>query len=182
MLIALSAYMIYHIVLSFQRLEVFKNGIRYRNSLLQQRSFYWSELSGVTSTATRSTIFGKNLRTVPGGKIYPKSGRAIDLSNRIEGVPKLIRTVKSNIYPLLWPEMKTEFLHGEIIQFGRISLSKDYLHLSRKKIPWNSVDKVWVDSGYLVVELHEDSNGRVPISNICNLELMLKVVDWGFQA
>jgi hypothetical protein len=166
---------------AFQRLEVFAKGFRYRNRILQQRSYFWADLAGITSSATRSTILGKNLRTIPGGKIYPKSGRPIDLSNRIEGVPKLIKIVKSNIYPLLWPVMKSEFLQGENIQFGHISLSKDFLQISKKKTPWSSVDKLWVDSGYLVVELHEDSKGRVPISKILNLELLLKVIDWGFQ-
>ena len=181
LLIILTTYIIFRILLSFQRLEVFKKGFRFRNSFLQQRSYLWAELSGITSSATKSTIFGKNLRTIPGGRIYPKSGRPIDLSNRIEGVPKLIKIVKSNIYPLLWPGMKSGFLQGENIQFGRISLSKDYLQISKKKIPWSSVDKLWVDSGYLVVEVREDSKGQVPISNILNLELLLKVVDWGFQ-
>jgi hypothetical protein len=181
LLIILITFILLRVILSFQRLEVFKRGFRFRNSFLQQRTYVWEELSGITSSATRSTIFGKNLRTIPGGRIYPKSGRPIDLSNRIEGVPKLIKIVKSNIYPLLWPGMKSGFLHGEYIQFGRISLSKDYLQISKKEIPWRSVDKLWVDSGYLVVEFRKDSKGRVPISNILNLELLLKVVDWGFQ-
>jgi len=181
LLILLITFILIRLMLSFQRLEVFKKGFRFRNSFLLQRSYLWAELSGITSSATRSTIFGKNLRTIPGGRIYPKSGRPIDLSKRIEGVPKLIKIVKSNIYPLLWPGLKSGFLHGEDIQFGRISLNKDYLKISKKKFPWSSVDKLWVDSGYLVVELREDSKGQVPISNILNLELLLKVVDWGFQ-
>jgi hypothetical protein len=181
LLVVLTAYILFRILLSFQRLEIFKNGFRSRNSFLQKRSYLWRELSGITSSATRLTIFGKNLRTVPVGRIFPKSGKPIYLSNRIEGVPKLIRIVKSNIYPLLWPGLKSGFLQGEHIQFGRISLNKDFLQISKKKIPWSSVDKIWVDSGYLVVELREDSEGRIPLSNILNLELLLKVVDWGFQ-
>lgn len=93
----------------------------------------------------------------------------------------MIKIVKSKIYPLLWPEMKREFLHGGDIQFGRISLNKDYLLFAKKKIPWNSVDSLWVDSGSLVVDVREETNGRVPISQIINLELLLRVVDWGFQ-
>lgn len=180
-LVLLAIYIFFAILLSLQRLEVFSRGLTYRNSLLQKRAYLWSDLIGITSSATKSTIFGKNLRTIPKGRIYPKNGRPIDLSTRIEGIPKLIKIIKSNLYPLLWPEMKTSFLNGEILQFGRISINKDYISIANKNTPWNNVRKIWVDSGYLIVELHQASSGRVPISQILNLELLLKVVDWGFQ-
>jgi hypothetical protein len=181
LLLMFATYLFFRIMQSFQRLEVFSKGIRYRNYLLQTRIYQWSDLSGITSSATKTTLFGRDLRTIPGGRIYPKSGKPIDLTSRIQGVPKLIKIVKSKIYPLLWPEMKREFLHGGDIQFGRISLNKDYLLFAKKKIPWNSVDSLWVDSGSLVVDVREETNGRVPISQIINLELLLRVVDWGFQ-
>lgn len=181
LLVALAAYLFFRLMLSFQRIEVFNGGICYRKSLLQQRSYLWSDLFGISSSATRSTLFGKNLRTIPSGKIIPREGKPIELTNRFEGMPKLIRIIKSNIYPIIWPELKTGFLHGENLHFGRISLDKKYLSISKKKIPWNRVKKIWVDSGFLVVEMYRDPKGRVPLSQILNLELLLKVVDWGFQ-
>lgn len=181
LLIVLAIYLLFLILRSFQRLEVFSEGIRYRNRLFQQRSYLWSDLFGISTSATRSTLLGKNLRTIPSGRIIPKYGRPIELSNRLEGVPKLIRIIKSNLYPIIWPEMKTGFLQGENLHFGRISLDKNYLSIAKKKIPWNTIKKIWVDSGYLVVEMYRDSKGRVPLSQILNLELLLKVVDWGFQ-
>ena len=181
LLIVLATYLFFLILRSYQRLEVFSDGIRYRNRLLQQRSYLWSDLFGISTSATRSTLLGKNLRTIPRGKIIPKNGRPIELSNRVEGVPKLISIIKSNLYPIIWPEMKTGFLEGENLHFGRISIDKNHLSIAKKKIPWNRVKKIWVDSGYLVVDMYRDPKGRVPLSQILNLELLLKVVDWGFQ-
>ena len=178
---ALIIYLGILLLLSFQRVEVFSEGFRYRNSFLRQRSYLWSDLFGISSSATSSTIFGHHLRTLPTGKIYPKSGRAIDLSNRLEGVPKLIRIIKSNLYPILWPELKTVFLQGDYVQFGRISLNNNNLLIAKKKIPWISIKKLHVDSGFLVVEMYRDSKGKVPLSQILNLELLLKIVDIGFQ-
>lgn len=180
-LIVLAAYLLFLLLLSFQRIEIFDDGIRYRNSLLQERIYMWSEIYGISSSATRSTILGRSFRTIPSGRIIPKNGKPIDLSNQLEGVPNLIRIIKSKVYPLLWTEMKTGFLEGECLQFGRIALDKTYLSIAKKRIPWTTVKKIGVDSGFLVIDMYRGSSGRVPLSQILNLELLLKVVDWGFQ-
>jgi hypothetical protein len=181
LLIVLVAYFIYRILISLQRIEVFNKGIRYRTRTFRNRSYRWSDLSGITSSATQSSIFGKNFNTNPGGRIYPNSGKPIELTNRFQDVPRLIKIVKSNIYPLIWPQLKSIFRRGGSTEFGRITVSKEQVQISNKVIPWTSVNRVRVDSGFLVVELRRDSNRRVPISNIPNLELLLQVIEWGFQ-
>jgi hypothetical protein len=181
LLIGISTYFLYRLLISLQWIEIYKNGIRLRTSFFRQRTFHWSELSGITSSATKLTMFGKDLRTIPGGRIIPKSGSPIQLTNRFQDTPKLIKIVKSNIYPLVWPALKTTFRNGEMHQFGQISLCRDYLQISDDKIPWNAINRICVDSGFLVVELRGDSNKRVSILNISNLELLLKVIDWGCQ-
>ena len=181
LLIILVAYFIYLILISSQRIEVFEKGIRYRTSTFRHRSYRWSDLSGITSSASRSSIFGKNFNTTPAGRIYPKSGKPIELTNKFQDIPKLIKIVKSKIYPLIWPQIKSVFRRGGSTGFGHISVSKDLVQISNKKISWTSVNRVSVNSGFLVVELRRDSNRRVSISNIINLELLLRIIDWGFQ-
>ncbi len=181
LLVVIGIFFLNRISISFQRIEVFKNGIQFRTRLLSHRSYRWSDLSGIASSATRLTFFGKIIRTSAGGRIYPTFGKPIELTNRFQNIPILIKIVKSNIYPLILPALKSIFRTGGSNQFGRISLSKDYFQISKKKLPWDSVDRIWVDAGYLVVELRGDSNQRVLISEIPNLELLLQVIDWGFQ-
>ena len=181
LLLILVAYLVYHILISLKRIEVFEEGIRYRTSTFRHRSYLWSDLSGITSSASRFSIFGKNFNTTPGGRIYPNSGQPIELTNKFQDVPRLIKIVKSKIYPLIWPQIKSIFRRGGSTVFGRITVSKDQMQISNKSIPWISVSRVWVNSGFLVVELRGDSNRRESISNIINLELLLRIIDWGFQ-
>ncbi len=181
LLVGTMAYFLYRLMISLQKIEIYQNGLQLKTNFLHQRSFHWSDLSGISSSATKFTIFGKHIRTIPGGKIIPNTGKPILLTNRYHDLPKLIRIVKSYIYPLIWPQVETTFRNGGSNQFGRVSLCQDFLQISNKKIPWEAVNKIWVDSGFLVVELRGDSKERVSISNILNLELLLKVIDRGFQ-
>lgn len=178
-LILLTAYFLYRMLISTQRLEVFEKGVQYRSFLLRRYSYDWSEISGISSSATRTTIFGREIRTIPSGVIFLYNGKSIDLTNNIQNIPRLVAIMKSNIYPLIWPTLKSLFRSGEAAHFGRLRLTRDYIQIARKRIPWTIVEGLRVDSGFLVVKLRDTTSQFVPISKIPNLELLLKLVDWG---
>ena len=179
MLILLAAYFLYLLLLSALRFEVYKNGVRYRSLLLLSHTYSWSEISGISSSATKTTFFGKEIRTIPSGKIFFNNGKSIDLTNKIQNLPRLVSIVKSKIYPLIWPTLKSLLRSGGTAQFGRLQLTQENILIAKKKIPWILVEGLSVDSGFLVVNLRDATNQFVPISKIPNLELLLKLVDWG---
>ena len=167
--------------LASAKTEIFKNGIQYRSIFLRRHAYYWSELSGIASSATRITFFGKDIQTIPSGVIYLYTGKSIELTNRFQNIPRLVEIVKSKTYPLIWPTLKSTFRSGSTAQFGRLTLTREHLHIAKKSIPWESVSRLRVESGFLVVELRDNSEQQVPISDIPNLELLLQCVDWGIQ-
>ena len=181
LLVILSAYILYRLLISSQRLEIFENGIQNRSFFLRRHVYYWSELSGIASSATKITFFGKDIRTVPSGVIYLYTGKSIELTNRFQNIPRLVEIVKSKTYPLIWPTLKSTFRFGSTAQFGILTLTREHLHIAKKSIPWESVSRLRVESGFLVVELRDNSEQQVPISDIPNLELLLQCVDWGIQ-
>ena len=181
LLVILAAYILYRLLISSQRFEIFENVIQYRSFFLFRHAYYWSELSGIASSATRLTTFGSEIRTIPSGVIYFYTGKSIELTNRFQNIPRLVEIVKSKIYPLIWPTLKSIFRSEGSAQFGRLTLTRENLHITKKSFPWESVKGLRVESGFLVVELRDDSDQQVPISDIPNLELLLQFVDWGIQ-
>lgn len=181
MLIMLAAYFIYRSLIALQRIQVFEGGLKLRSFYLRHKSYQWHELSGISSSATMHTIIGKSLRTIPTGKIYPGGGRPIDLSGNFQGVPRLVKIIKSKIYPLIWPQVKSAFRSGRPVNFGRVKIDRECLEISNRSIPWHSISRLHTAAGYLVVELHDNSSRKVPTIDIPNLELLLKAVDWGIQ-
>lgn len=181
LLVILATYIIFRLLISSLRLEIFENGIQYRSFFLRRHAYYWSELSGITSSATRITFFGKDIRTVPSGVIYLYTGKSIELTNKFQNIPRLIEIVKSKIYPLIWPTLKSTLRSGSPAQFGHLTLTRELLQIAKKSIPWESISRLRVESGYLVVELRDNSEQQVPISDIPNLELLFQCVDWGIH-
>jgi hypothetical protein len=177
----LAAYLIYRVLISLQRIQVFESGLQQRSFFLRVRSFMWAELTGISSSATRLTILGKPISTTPAGKLFLSTGRSIDLSGSYQGIPRLIKIVKSKVYPLVWPEIKSEVRAGRAVNFGRITVRKEGMEVSKRAIPWESISRLHTEAGFLVVELHDNSSRKVPTINIPNLELLLETVHWGYR-
>ena len=181
LLILLIAYFIFRTLIGLQRIQVFEGGLILRNFYLRHRSCQWKDLSGISSSATMHTILGKSLRTIPSGKIYPFGGRPIHISRDLLGVPGLVKIIKSNIYPMVWPQIKTAFRSGRTVNFGSIKINRKFLEIGKRSIPWDTISRLHTEAGNLVVELHDDSSQKEPTIDIPNLELLLKAVDWGIQ-
>ena len=181
LLILLIIYFIHRLLTSLQRFEVCDRGILQRTYFLRRIPYRWGEFSGISSSATAFTLWDKIIRTTPRGNLYLKNGKSINLTNRYKNIPRLVKIAKSKIYPILWPILKSDFRSGRLVNFGRISLDKRNILLSKSKIPWSSVHRIGVSAGFLVIELRDDSIHRVPVSSLPNPELLLKVVDWGIS-
>ena len=177
--VILAAYLIFRISIALQRIQIFDGGIKWRNSYLQQATYQWDQLEGISSTATRLTFFGNPISTTAMGKIFPRYHKSFTLSNQFQGVPKIIEIIKSRLYPLVWPQLKSAFLSGHSLHFGLINVNSNYLGISKRSYSWASVAHLYTDRGFMVVEFHDNSIQKVPTIEIPNVELLLNIVDWG---
>lgn len=176
----LAAYLLYRVAISRQRIRACENGLELREFFFRTSSFLWTDLSGISSSATRLTLLGKVVSTRPACKIFPKRGKNTQLSSKIQGLPELIQIIKSHVYPLIWPGIKPDIRSGRDVNFGRITISKEGLSTSKELIPWDKIARLNTVSGFLVVELHDNSSRKVAAIDIANLELLLEAVEWGF--
>jgi hypothetical protein len=179
--IILAAYFIYRLLVSLQRIQIFQNGLGIRNFFFRNNQFLWSDIAGISSTAVKLTIFGKPISTNPSGKIFPSAGKPVDISRGYRGVPKITEIVKSKIYPQAWSQIQADIRSHDPINFGRITIDHQGMHVSGKNYNWDSIQRLHTNSGYLVVELRDNSSRKVPTIDIPNLELLLEAVDMGFN-
>jgi hypothetical protein len=181
LLILLAIYFIFRLLTSLQFIEVHERGILRRTPFFTQVTYRWGEITGISSSATATTIGDKVIRTVPRGQLYLRNGKSIKLTHRYQNIPRLVKIVKSKIYPILWTKMKSNFRTGKPVHFDRVKLNNQHITVSKSKIPWSSVKWIGVADGFLVIELRDDSNRKVPISILPNPELLLRIIDWGIS-
>jgi len=181
LLFLLTAYFIYRLLSSLKRIQVYEWGLKLRNFFLLSKSYSWQELAGISSSATRLTFFGNPVSTTPTAKLFTSAGRSIDISRGYLGLPKLIKIIKTRVYPLIWPKIKSDILARNAVRFGRITVSREGMQISNRTLIWESISRLHTEAGFLVIELHDESARKVPAIDIPNLELMLEAVEVGYQ-
>jgi hypothetical protein len=159
--------------------------------LPQPRELLWSELRGVSiETIEKGGKGRRRTRLV----LYPKQGVPLIFWGRsgealkageIAELFELSLRLKDNLYTRLQPEMLAAFNDGNVLWFGGLSLSKDFLKPGRfaPRLPWDQVRRIHVQHGRLVVEFNPEAHSRrkitVPVSRIPNLELFLHAAAQG---
>ncbi len=162
--------------------------------------FLWEEMTGIAVELVgmgrgapplhRATLYFKGNRRVrlvesrPGWLSFPGFFGPLPMEN----LPELITRVKARFYPRLLSVLQETLSTGAPLPFGPLILHPDCLQirsplpplLQGKRLPWEEIRRVTVQSGALVVEL-DHQKGRfsicIPISKIPNLELLLGLID-----
>ena len=182
LLILLLIYFVHRLLISLQHFEVFDQGVIRRTYFLRKVHYRWSDFSGITSASTTFNLGRWKIRSSPRAILHLRSGKSIDLTNSFRGIPRLVKILKSKIYPIIWPMIKSNFRSGRSIKFGQITIDRETIMIAKLKIPWTAVNQVGIVDGFLVIELRDNSTQRAPVSSISNLELLLNTINWGITA
>jgi hypothetical protein len=176
-------------------------GVRlYANGLFiegrRERSLAWDQIDGIAHgvMAPEPGSWGNRSRHLRYQAIlFPNQGRPVRLHGSQDGksglpeLPELVSRVKASLYPALQPELARMFRSGVPLFFGPVRIDRDGIRLRRKRpgpgtlnVPWRHVKRITIHSGYFLVELGDRrGHHRVPVSQIPNLEILLKIIDQG---
>jgi hypothetical protein len=162
----------------------------------------WEQIDGIAS-GTYSYIDPLRMtRTVSyKASIFPVKGRAVHLRGSSDGtggivdLHELIQRIKKNLYLVMRSEYARMFRSGLPLYFGPVEISQAGIKF-RRKLPftgmrsarWENVKRITVQSGYFLVELEQQPKRgkglqtyRLPVAQIPNLELLLKIIDQGVE-
>ncbi len=189
--------------LSRRSVILHQNGLQLKGFgwLSSPRTFLWDQIAGIATenvasrpwlsptqvvlTTVRLTLIGQN-----GSR--SSLSESCDGSRGIQNLPELITRLKASLYPRLYPPLLARWFGGEWLEFGPVSVQFNALFmrlpLGNQTVPWTQIQRITVQSGYLVVELVQSSRPssspsirtyRFSISRIPNLELLLQLINQG---
>ena len=156
----------------------------------RQRSLTWIDLSGIAFQVSQQAGRAEGRRLNYYLCLFTKSGKSFKLSGSSldphgsGGLPELASQIKAHVYPTLTQRLTGELLTGRWIAFGPLKIHKNGLQLNgwrRSFFPWESVRRIGVESGYIVVELARPHASplvkRYPTYRVPNLEILINLIE-----
>jgi len=185
-LLVFLALAFYRLVQRRRFIAVYKKGLHIQ--LGRARVFRWEEIAGIAFRASRRHFLGIPIQTRYHAVLFPGTGRPVELPGSIQNFPEMVSNIKAHLYPRLAPELHANFQAGQWLYFGPVAIQQTAIKLGSntrpagRTIPWSGVDRLTVQSGYLVVELKDGPRRRLPVSQIPNLEILLDLIQSGVAA
>ena len=155
-------------------------------SLKRHQSLRWEEIAGVSMETARYEIAARQFGLIYSGVLYPNAGKPVNLPGAIQNLPELLTLIKARLYPRLLPHLQANLESGQWLYFGPVAIQKEGIRLSneglfdhKRSVEWAQVVRMDVLSGYLVVELSDNTTHKLPVSKIPNIELLLQLIQTG---
>ena len=168
--------LILRLSVAHRSIALYENGISAKFSPFQRRKIYWSEIIGISASRIREKFFGLTLRDRERALLIIEKQRPLVMDQHLKNNSNLIENTKSYLYPFLLPELKEKLHAGQWLSFGKIAISHGEVKIKRKYIPWDQVSRIYLQAGFLVVELQSIKNLRLAVMDIYNLELLLHLI------
>jgi hypothetical protein len=177
-------------------LSIYECGISFRLKGFRSRTLRWKEIDGIASVNIADIFFGRKIKEEQQSILYPKEGRPILLNNQIEEMPLMIDGIKNQFYAYIFPQLEKDFMDGREIHFGPVIIQNESFALAKtvdpepflvapyqpKRMmvfPWSKLTSLAVKSGFLVVKSENSKARYIPVSQIPNFEMLLKLVKQG---
>ncbi|HZD56152.1 MAG TPA: DUF6585 family protein [Anaerolineales bacterium] len=175
--LALLGLALYRLYASGKFISIHENGLRIRFSPLSEHKYAWSEIAGISTASIQDRFLGFPIHTSSQVLIYPNLGKPVRLDKSF-GNPKLIKEqVAAQIYPRMLPELRAGLQQGKWIYFGDLAIHGTALKVKDHLVPWDQIDSMSIESGFLVVKSEKSGLLRVPVSKIPNLDLLFHLAD-----
>jgi hypothetical protein len=105
--------------------------------------------------------------------VWNRAGESMQLlSERLEELSALIRTIKDKTFDRMLPDAQKEWDAGTTMKFGDVSASRDAIEAGGQRLAWSAVSNVMVKNGRLIITPNHGRPIKVRVSNIPNVEML----------
>lgn len=168
---------LYRIRISNRYIAIHQNGLHI--ALHKKRCLTWDQISGISSEIIQRRFLFFKSKLAYKATIHTNSREKIRLYEKIQHLPGFISRFKKLYYPIIKPINEHNIFIGKNVNFGKVSIDRDYFLMDDQKYPWSLISQVTVISGRLVIEFSDHSKIKVPTSKILNIELLLQLIKQG---
>lgn len=176
LLIGLLLYTLRRLIRAHRWVKVYPQGLKVARPGRQELVIPWKEIHGLNTSTTRQSFLLWKSRPKHSLTLDTTQHGRVHLDHRIQQIEDLIEIVKEQVYPLLFPELKSRFHQGQSIAFGRIQLSRQGLMIDQSELPWSYIKGLTARDGQLIVKLSSQKDRRIPVQDIQNIDLFIRLI------
>jgi hypothetical protein len=95
-------------------------------------------------------------------------------------VEELAMLIQEAIFPALYDQAARQFNGGQRLIFGPVAISKDWIQIGKKTVPWSEVQQVSIQKGILKVSQKEGESinwASFQALVIPNLNVLLNIIN-----
>jgi hypothetical protein len=157
---------------------VFERGFVVRNRFGVQ-AWRWEEVVSLTSALHRHYMYAIYTGTTHRYTLVNQLYHRLVLNDLYINVEELAKAIQEGIFPILYESAAREYNAGQMLVFGKVTISKAGIQIGQKTSPWSEVKQVSVQNGILRVSKKESgwfSGARAAVSAIPNLNVLLGII------
>jgi len=163
-------------------IKVFTNAIYIQSTGGKRSLLGWNKITGIVDIKMQYKFIGIPLWKKHHAVIFHLKGKPIQLDYQIQNLDELCARIKAKIYPKFLPEYRLALNSGENLEFGPISINSNTITIQNKAISWNLISQISPQTGFLVVEVENEKDLKIPLEKIPNIELLIQLIQEGVVA
>jgi len=163
-------------------IKVFQLGLIIQGTQGRKWIYRWEEIEGVAVTTWKDVFLGIQVRQRHRVVLFPVIGKPLQLDSHIHSLDELAARIKAKIYPHILPQLRTALAKNLDLNFGKIFFNKQRINLGNATYPWDDINRVNLQQGYLMVEFKNQKVEKIPAGKVPNIELLIQLIEEGVEA
>ena len=156
---------------------VHAHGIRVHRPPGRVHAIPWKQVEGLAVSIIQKKFLGWRSKPQYALIIYAINQSAIRLDKRIPDLEELIASLKSQVYPILRPQIHQTYAAGKSLYFGNVKIFKGGLGYKGIDVLWRDITYASIQNGELQIHFPKGKPFRIPVKNILNIELFIELLE-----
>ena len=138
--------------LSTNVIDLYQNGLEIFRFLHRPIWIPLDEIDAVVENPVSERFLFIKWRSIYHLQVVTTSEKKIHFHPKIANLPELAAHIKAKIYPIQRKYFDSRLQVGEAVRLGQVILTNGSLCWKRHIIPWNSLHKIEVKAGFIIIE------------------------------
>lgn len=121
----------------------------------------WDEVASLTSQVILKEVVLGMGPTFNRHVLKSKEGDKLEFGGKFENLAEFLSLLEGKVAEQVLPRYRRSLKRGESLYFGKLTLSRDWLHNDQETIGWNEIQGAEVADGFLRIYRHGNGTWHV---------------------